>query len=166
MKIIAADNSPVDAVPCSDASPKSCALNLFNLPAGAYAAIVEPPPGATASQFSLTLSTDLVASLAVNASTATTLNVNRHGRDARPTFVGTARQNLTVRISGLTMTPLLPVVVRVLRPSDGWLVYSFTLSTASSNNVLANLPETGTYTMWFDQGLGLTYSLGVRVTSP
>lgn len=166
LKIIAADNSPVDAVPCSDASPKSCALNLFNLPAGAYAAIVEPPPGATASQFSLTLSTDLVASLAVNASTATTLNVNRHGRDARPTFVGTARQNLTVRISGLTMTPLLPVVVRVLRPSDGWLVYSFTLSTASSNNVLANLPETGTYTMWFDQGLGLTYSLGVRVTSP
>ena len=140
-----------------------CALNLTNMAVGTYRVLVKPPAAATGASFSLTLSTD-VTPPKLTLGTPYNLTVGRRGQDARLTFDGQAGQNRRVTISAIGTTPAgQSVRMGVLRPDNYQYTWTW-FSTAGQTFDLPNLPQTGVYTLWFDQDKGLTYNLTVNVT--
>jgi YD repeat-containing protein len=140
-------------------------LNGINLPADTYTLLVEPSTNATSWSLNLTVSTDVVGALVLN--TAYPLSVARRGQDARLTFSGTAGQNRRLTVTGLTTGPTptnANVNVTVLHPNGTTQSYSSWVNPSSGILNFANLPATGTYTVWFDQLNGLTFNLTATLT--
>ena len=141
-----------------------CALNLNNLAIGQYNIVVSPPDPTTSASFTLTVSTD-VTPPKLTLGTPYGLAVARRGQDARLTFGGIATQNRRVTITSFATVPSgQTVTMRVLRPSDGVNYAGTTISGTGATLDLPNQPQTGDYTLWFDQSEGLTYSLTINVT--
>ena len=149
---------------CSFGPPANgCALNLTNMAVGSYRILVKPPAATTSGSFDLTLSTDVTAPK-LTLGTPYTLTVGRRGQDARLTFDGVTGQNRRVTVSAIATTPTAQSVrALVLRP-DGYAYTSTSFSTSGQSFDLPNQPQTGVYTLWFDQDKGLTYNLTVNVT--
>jgi len=140
-------------------------LNGSNLPADTYTLEVVPQNNSTSSSLDLTVSTDVVGELVLN--TAYPLSVNRRGQDARLTFSGTAGQNRRLTVTGLTTGPSptnAAIDVKVTQPNETTQSYSASVNPSSGILNFANLPATGTYTIWFDQPTGLTFNLSATLT--
>jgi hypothetical protein len=103
----------------------------------------------------------VTGSLTINGS-ALPVSLPTPGQTANLTFSGTANQQVTVRITGNTISS---VTVRLLRP-DTTVLTSATSSAASFNLTQQTLPTTGTYTVQVDPPGTNTGALTVNVTSP
>jgi len=84
------------------------------------------------------------------------------GQNGQVTFSGSASQQVTVRITGNTMST---ITVKLLNP-DGTTLTSRTYSASNFDLTPATLPVTGTYTITIDPLGASTGSVNVRVTSP
>jgi hypothetical protein len=83
------------------------------------------------------------------------------GQNASLTFSGTASQQVTVRVTGNTMSTL---TLKVLRPDGTTLAQ--TSSASGTFNLATQLPTTGTYTITIDPLQTNIGSMNVQVTSP
>lgn len=164
MKVVNPGGADILSVSCDPSVAGSgCMLNASGLATGTYTVVVTPPSATTAASFTLTLSTDVTTALTL--ATPYNLSVARRGQDARLTFPNTAGQNRRITITSLATTPSgQNVTVRVLRPSDGAVSYIQDFSGTGGTLDMPALAQTGNYTIWFDQGLGLTYTLTINVT--
>jgi myo-inositol-hexaphosphate 3-phosphohydrolase len=139
-------------------SSGGCEMNLSNAPTtGTYSVVVQPWPYATGTlNFNATLSDDVVVSLPAN--TATTMSLSRNGQNGRYTFDATAGTTVGVQVGGITTTPVNQTAgLTVLKP-DGTTLASGSASAGYTFN-LANLPVTGTYTVFVDPVIGATATL-------
>jgi YD repeat-containing protein len=127
---------------------------------GTYAVIVNPSAQYTGTM-TLTLSTDVTGTLTINAA-ATPVTLSRVGRNARYTFNGTAGQQVTVRITGNTLSN---TTVNLYTPSGSYQTGT-TSSAASFNLTPVTLATTGTYTVTVNPTGLTTGSLNLQVTSP
>jgi YD repeat-containing protein len=156
--------------------PYGCNLVLGNLPVGAYSVIVAAPgDGNRTMSFSATLSSDLLKTLSPNK--ALSLSVQRPGQNARLAFSAQAGQTVALNIANQVTVPAnSEVIYMVLNPDGTYLTgTSTTTSTATLN--LANLPQTGTYTVFVEPGIcpttalvtvatGITGTLAVNASQP
>jgi YD repeat-containing protein len=135
----------------------------LTLPSTGTYTIVVTPSGASAANFTLTLSNDVAGgTLATNAAPLT-FNTTRVGQNARYTFSGTAGQNLSVAWSGSTFGLCL---VNVFSPDGTSLGGDNVNSVVGGARELANLPATGTYTVFVSARDGSTgqITIGLNAT--
>ncbi len=129
---------------------------------GTYSLFIEPSGDVTGN---LTLGlysvVDVTGSLTVN-DPATAVTLNTPGQRGQVTFSGTASQQITVRVTGNTITG---TWVRLLKPDGSVLTQSFS-SSSSFNLTTQTLATTGTYTVVVDPDAAKTGSLNLQVTSP
>ncbi|MFO1320479.1 MAG: IPT/TIG domain-containing protein [Burkholderiales bacterium] len=160
------DDTEVASKTCNPSDPgNGCHINLSGLGAVDHTIWVHLPPGATGAALTLTLSTDLTGTLPLGITT--TVSVSRRGRDARFTFNATAGQNRRITIANPVTGPSptnASIPYTVFRPSPQATTVLTQVPGGGSVD-LGNLPLTGDYTIWFDQGNGLTFSVDVTVTS-
>jgi hypothetical protein len=131
------------------------------LPAtGTYTVSVNPTAQYTGNM-TLTLSTEVTGSVTVNAA-ATPLTIGRAGQNARYTFVGTASQQATVKITG---NGLGGVSVNLYTPTGAFQTGAGN-SAANFNLSTVTLATTGTYTVTINPNTTATGSLNLQVTSP
>jgi hypothetical protein len=126
---------------------------------GAYTVFVDPSL-VTTGNVTLTLSSELTGTLVVNGSGLTL--TNRVGQNARLTFDGTAGQQVTVRLTGNSMSF---VFVTLLRPDNSSMTSNGS-SSASFNLTAQTLATSATYTVTVDPSSFNTGSITVAVTSP
>ncbi len=93
---------------------------------------------------------------------AVAVTINAPGQNGQMTFSGSAAQQVTVRITGNTMST---ITVKLLNP-DGTTLTSKTSSGSNFDLTTVTLPVTDTYTITFDPLGTNTGSANVRVTSP
>lgn len=127
-------------------------IDLKNLPIGQYTVFISPQGLATGS-INATLWADATATVpTTGVSTAVTLPL---GRDGRYSFAGTAGQYIGLGISGLTTTPTGKYVTVTVYKPDGTVLKScgsFYPSSGGGSCDLLNLPVTGNYAIWVDNG--------------
>ena len=142
----------------------ACDLNLGNAPVtGTYTVIVRTQPYGTGTlSFDATLSDDLVVPLPAN--TATAMGLSRNGQNGRYTFDATAGTTVGIQVGGIATTPASQsLALTVLKPDGTTLTTSSTVAGTTFN--LANLPATGTYTVFVDPGKGATANLSATYVS-
>jgi hypothetical protein len=127
---------------------------------GTYTVTVNPVAQYTGN-VTLTLSTEVMGSVTINAA-ATPITIGRAGQNARYTFVGTASQQATVKITG---NGLGSVSVNLYTPTGAFQTGA-TNSAASFNLPTVTLATTGTYTITINPQTTATGSLNLQVTSP
>lgn len=127
---------------------------------GTYTVTVNPVAQYTGN-ITLTLSTEVTGSVTVNAA-ATPITIGRAGQNARYTFVGTASQQVTVRITG---NGLGSISVNLYTPT-GAVQTGGGSSAATFNLPTVTLATTGTYTITINPTTAATGSLNLQVTSP
>jgi hypothetical protein len=145
----------------SIAGSSSATLNLFNLAAGTYSVLAVPAYGASATM-QITVATQAGGALTFNGST-TNYASTVPGQYGYFTFSGTAGQDLTLALTGLTLTPSSQTyaLVYVYQPNGTQLAYSYCYTTSPSAGCelsLASLPATGTYTINVEPGTQQTMS--------
>ncbi|MGH9410197.1 MAG: beta strand repeat-containing protein [Vicinamibacterales bacterium] len=128
-----------------------------------YTIYVNPGGNATGS---LTLNlydvpADTTGSATVNGS-GVGVTLSTPGQNGTVTFSGTASQQVTVHVTGNTISP---VTIKLLKP-DGTPLTSTTSSSTSFNLSSETLPTTGTYTIVIDPGATAIGTLTVTVTHP
>ncbi len=123
-------------------------IDVQTLPStGTYTILVDPSDTAVGS-VTVTLydvPADATGTITVGGS-ALTLTTTVPGQNAKPTFSGTADQQISVAMSNNTMGT---VTVSLLKP-DGTSLTSSTSSAASFNLPTQTLPTTGTYSVKID----------------
>jgi len=132
-----------------------CGGNFARLPAdGNYQIIVRPADGAIGS-FNVTVSTDWAGTLAPGG--ASSINLDRPGRNARLTFAGAAGQALRLSWSGVAIAGTNAYASVILYRPDGSALSSISFANggAGGSNLPA-LPLTGTYTIFVDPPVGAT----------
>lgn len=151
---------------------------LASASSGAVSAFIEPTTLATSGTHSafvdylqantgsvaLTLydvPADVTGTVTVNGS-ATPVTITTAGQNANLTFSGTSGQQVTVRLTGNTIST---TTVKLLKP-DGSQLTSFTSLLGSFNLAQQTLPVTGTYTVVVDPSKANTGSINVAVTNP
>jgi YD repeat-containing protein len=135
-----------------------CGINLLNLPSsGTYGVVVQPAPYGTGTlNFTAAVSHDAAGTLVPNTPLA--VNLARLGQNGRLSFQGTAGSAVGLQIGGITTNPSNQAVsLTVLRPNGTSL--SGTRVSAGTTLNLANLPETGTYSVFIDPDSGATGTL-------
>lgn len=144
---------------CSSSSaPWSCTLKPI-LQAGSHALVVEPPAGASAT-LALTLSNDLVGTLAPNASSPTSFATTRPGQNGRYSFNGTPGQHLSLTWSGSSLHP--SSTLYVLRP-DGTTLTGVPVTVAAGSLDLPALALPGTYTVLVDPFAAATGAISLNL---
>src|SRR5260221_9420250 len=140
-----APNQSSDYATCNTTFAGSgCHLTWPNTVAGTYSVVLRPPTNVKVTG-SATLSSDLTGTLI--AGTPQTINAARVGQRARFTFAGTAGDSTSVKLYGVTTTPVSQTLdVTVYKP-DGSSLANTTLSGGSTLINLASLPVTGTYSV-------------------
>ncbi|PPU91603.1 hypothetical protein XalbCFBP2523_14075, partial [Xanthomonas albilineans] len=146
------------------AANNGCQVNLSNLKASTYSAVVSPPSaGDQTMKFTATLSTDLTDSLV--PSTAKAVSLTRRGQNSRLSFSGTAgQQGLALRVSGQSTVPASRTVDYTVYAPDGSQLNTQSVATSGTLN-LSKLPATGTYTVFVDPHYGETASASVLLAS-
>lgn len=148
---------------CQGTTAPGFNCNFPSLPAtGSYTVVVNPS-GSYAANLTLSLSSDLVGTLTLNAA-ATNFSTLRAGQNGRYTFAATAGQNLTLLWSGGTF-PGFYSVAYVYKP-DGALLNSGIFADGTSGNGqldLNNLPATGTYSVVVDPNGAGTGSINLQI---
>ncbi len=127
---------------------------------GTYTVTVNPTAQYTGSM-TLTLSTEVMGSVTINAA-ATPVTISRAGQNARYTFVGTASQQATVKITGNGLGSVsvnLYTQMGIVQTGAGSSATNFNLPTVT-------LATTGTYTITINPQATTTGSLNLQVTSP
>ena len=133
----------------------------FTLPTTGTYMIVVDPYIAVAGNVTLTLIEDLSPPISVNGGPVF-LNFNRLGQNATIRFDGLAGQQVTVRITGNSIQP---VIVSLWRTNGPQIVG--VASIESSFNLPSQiLPATGSYTILIDPMNNSTGSLTISVTNP
>jgi len=133
------------------------------LPTTGTYTIVADPAGTTTGQVTVTLHevVDVTGTLTIGAA-PTPVTITTPTQTANLTFAGTASQQVTVRVTGNTISS---VTVKLLKP-DGTTQTSSTSSAANFNLTTQTVATTGTYTVMVDPPGVNTGSLNVQVTSP
>jgi YD repeat-containing protein len=139
------------AVVGSASGTTSLTVNLLNLAAGTYTAVIVPQYGATGTA-QVTLAPQLGGALSSGTSASESASVP--GQEGYFTFTGTAGQSVGVGISNLVFTPSsngAPAYLYVYTPSGtqlGNVTYCYVTNPGSGCQVsLTNLPQSGTYTV-------------------
>jgi YD repeat-containing protein len=127
---------------------------------GTYTVTVNPTAQYTGNM-TLTLSTEVTGSVTINAA-ATPVTISRAGQNARYTFVGTASQQATVKITG---NGLGAVSVNLYTPTGAFQTGAGSSAT-NFNLPTVTLATTGTYTITINPQTTATGSLDLQVTSP
>lgn len=130
---------------------------------GTYTIFVDPAASSTTS-FSLVASLDVKSTLAINGA-AYSLSIPNLGQNAQLTFTGTLNQKITLRGSSNTIPGCTDLLL--VRPS-GAGIRAFAGCGATYDSTASGpitLPETGTYLLKVNPGLG-TGSVNLKVTSP
>ncbi|WHZ29952.1 MAG: hypothetical protein OJF51_004754 [Nitrospira sp.] len=127
---------------------------------GTYTVTVNPTAQYTGN-ITLALSTEVTGSVTINAA-ATPVTISRAGQNARYTFVGTASQQATVKITG---NGLGGVSVNLYTPTGAGQTGAGS-SAANFNLSTVTLGTTGTYTITINPQTTTTGSLNLQVTSP
>ncbi len=134
------------------------------LPAdGTYTILIDPASSNTGNM-TLTLydvPADVTGSTSIGAP-AIPVSITTPGQNALLTFAGTAGQQVTVRMTGNTMST---TAVKLLRP-DGTTLTSSSSSGSSFNLTTQTLPTTGTYTISIDPSGANTGNINIGVTTP
>lgn len=144
-------------------SAGSC--NFSNLPqTGTYQLMIRADGSHTAS-FSLTLSSDLVASLTANATTPTNFSSSRPGQNGRYTFSGTAGKNYSIALSNVTVAGTWSYI-NVLAPNGAQIASGMAAAGYTPPVIdIANVPLTGTYTVFVDPYLANTGQIQLALRS-
>ena len=138
-----------------------CDLDLVNLPAtGTYSVLVQSPSSASepnmTMSFSATISHEVTGT--ITAGTPLAVSLSRRGQNGRLSFSGTAGTSMALQIGGISTTPAgHGLALMVLKP-DGTTLTSAAFYGSYTFN-LANLPATGTYTLFVDPNFGATANL-------
>jgi hypothetical protein len=127
---------------------------------GTYTVTVNPVEQYTGN-VTLTLSTEVTGSVTINAA-ATPITIGRAGQNARYTFVGTASQQATVRITGNTLGS---ISVNLYTPTGAFQTGGGS-SAANFNLPTVTLTTTGTYTITINPNTTATGNLNLQVTNP
>jgi hypothetical protein len=93
---------------------------------------------------------------------AVAVSLSVPGQNGQLTFIGTAGQQVTVRMTGNTMGT---VTIKLLKP-DGTTMTMTTSVNSNFNLAQQTLPVTGTYTIVIDPSGANTGSINLSVTSP
>ncbi|MFE3688053.1 polymorphic toxin-type HINT domain-containing protein [Streptomyces sp. NPDC059095] len=149
-------------------SAGNSALRLQNLPeAGTYQVVIDFARGATGT-LALTLSADAPFSLTATGPSVAA-GADRAGQRMRAAFTAAAGDDLTLGITGNTFTEA--VTVNVIAPSGTKVISDSWISAGRSSGLaLADLPETGAYTVLVEPNqastgaVTLTLSADARVT--
>lgn len=127
---------------------QSGSVNIGNVAAGTYTVLVVPNSAATAN-IQVTLQPAATGTLPANGA-STNFGTTTAGQDAYLTFAGTAGQSVSLALTGLSLTPssISSATVTVKKP-DGTSLPSTSCSAANVGCELhlANLPQTGSYTV-------------------
>lgn len=145
------------------ASSGDCDFNLVNLPAtGTYSIEVSPSNGTTGG-YTATLSSEAMGTL--TPGTPFNLSLSRAGQNGRLSFSGTAGQSVGIEVAGFVTTPAGKTAsITVYKPDGTTLALGGATSSNSGGFIyLANLPVTGTYTVFIDPSLGATGTMQVTL---
>jgi large repetitive protein len=139
-------------------------VNLTNLAAGTYSVMIAPSYGGSATM-QVTVAAGIAPTLTLNGTT-TNYATTQPGQNAYFYFAGTAGQNLSVALTGLTLTPSAQqpyALVYVYEPNGTTvLTYNFYYTSASGLEFsLPNLPVTGTYSIQVLPGTQQTMSFNL-----
>jgi large repetitive protein len=139
-------------------------VNLTNLAAGTYSVLIAPYYGASATM-QVTVAAGIAPTLTLNGTTAN-YATTQPGQYAYFYFAGTAGQDLSVALTGLTLTPSAQqtyATVYIYEPNGTTvLTYNFYYTSASGLQFnLPNLPLTGTYRIQVVPGTQQTMSLNL-----
>lgn len=129
---------------CYSSTVPGCQLSLQNLPqTGTYSLVVTPSTQATFNA-SLTLSTDITATLAIN--TPLSLNLCLPGENALVTYVATAGQTAAVNLGSVVTTPSGGTVTISVTDPNGSAAGSASSTATASGTVNLTSMLAGTYT--------------------
>jgi hypothetical protein len=143
-------------------SPSGGDATLVVLPvSGTYTILVDPDNPNTGNM-TLTLSEDALYSIAVGGPSVT-VNISRIGQRAKMTFTGSANQQVSLGMSGVTFGWSW---VTIFKPDGTTLMASIRVSPSGGNFTLPALPVTGTYTILIDPDNPNTGSATLTLTSP
>ena len=158
VSLVKPDGAPwaVTTVGTSGGSQDPMALPV----AGTYTVLVDPD-GFSTGHLTLTLSSDITGTLTINA-VPVPVTIGRAGQNARYTFVGTASQSVTVKITGNT----LGAVNLTLYNPGGSAFAGGGSSAASWDLAVGTLPTTGTYTITVNPSTTATGALNLQATNP
>ncbi|WP_431264069.1 IPT/TIG domain-containing protein [Roseateles chitinivorans] len=170
LRAVQPNGSVWQSATCSSTNPAgSCELNLSNLPAtGTYQIQLIGNTAAIASA-TVTLSTDLVATLPSGGAANLAL---RAGQNGRYTIAGSANQQLSLQFDALTTDPAAQNVPITLYTPAGTLFWQTTVNAGSAGVAMTPplLPETGNYLLFVDPAFGAsmstTLSLGNTAVPP
>lgn len=142
----------------------TCGVNLTNLRAGIYAAVVKAEKPNQELRFTATLSADVTDQLVSDR--WTTLVLRRSGQNGWLSFTGVAGQRLDLQIAGQQTSPARGYVYYDVYAPDGTRLASKTVY-ADGTMALPVLPVNGTYRVFVDPDYGETLTTQLRlVTRP
>ncbi|MGN6223472.1 IPT/TIG domain-containing protein [Pseudoxanthomonas sp.] len=142
----------------------TCGVNLTNLRAGIYAAVVKAEKPNRELRFTATLSADVTDQLVSDR--WTTLVLRRSGQNGWLSFTGVAGQRLDLQIAGQQTSPARGYVYYDVYAPDGTRLASKTVY-ADGTMALPVLPVNGTYRVFVDPDYGETLTTQLRlVTRP
>jgi YD repeat-containing protein len=129
---------------------------------GTYKIFVDPS-GTNTGQMTLTLydAPDITGAITVGGP-AVTVTPNVPGQSTALTFSGAAGQQVTVRITGNTLS----TIYVTLRKPDGTDMTTVGSSGSSFNLSTQTLPVTGTYTVYVDPTAATMGSANINITNP
>ena len=127
------------------AGSSGCDVNWIYLPLTGTYHVTVVPSGAFTMNFTATVSTNVTGALTAN--TPMTVNLTSIGQSAALTFNATAGQNVTITVSGLSITPSGTTTWVGLNRADQSYVTGQS-TTTSSATVAANNLAAGTYVVW------------------
>jgi hypothetical protein len=148
----------------TNSSTTGVTLNLLNLAAGTYSAVIAPSTPATASM-QVTLELQVGGALGFSGTTGS-YSTSAPGQYGYFTFSGTAGQDLGLALTGLTLSPSgqTYALVYIYEPNGTMLTYGYCYTTnpgAGCQFSLTNLPVTGTYTIEVEPGSQQTMSFNL-----
>ncbi|GJG96677.1 IPT/TIG domain-containing protein [Cupriavidus pauculus] len=159
--------SPDDVTTLTDCGQFSAGGNSCNVPAlpstGTYTVVVTPSNATTALAGTLTLSTDIVGTLAANAPT-TTFSTTRVGQNGRYTFSATAGSSMRLTWTGATFAGSYGNLY-VYGPDGSSVASNSYVSSGTPSGVLQlnNLQQSGTYTVVVDPYVATTGKVGLQL---
>ena len=141
-----------------------CGRELTNLPSsGTYGIVVQPAAGAIGN-FSITLSSDVSGSLALDVPLPLTLS--RPGQSGRPTFAAHAGDTVTLAFSQIATQPANQFVYLTLIKPDGTELVATATALAGASIFVNSLPVSGTYQVLVDPVHYYTANVTVTLTTP